>query len=647
MPMGPCISNLQVLVDGDPAAALQSVLDALRALANGTKLRLAADDEEADRTVLVAPGTRFIAVYDEHTEGKKHRALHQSARAVSMAVGAYVVAILAHDGEVLDLGLVRGSELLDHYVSDPGGVSAAMRRKLAGHAHRWAPVLAEGHNTEELAEILASDAGEAEDTLIGVADALGLDFFRAAASFGNAPASSGLLELRFRRNDYTTSTALEGTPPALRWYGGPLSETRHVGEKVHYGWTMRNSGGPIRGLDIVLSGAAVEQGLLDISEVNLVACGSRGLASMAQTKLTVCASGARARFPAARVRAAATPEAIAGAPFQMRSDLQHRSTVHVNVLGQAARVGTGDLEVRFICLEHPDVEGNGRVMVRVAPRRRAFQPMHCAPGVWSHYLEQLTGYCKLFALAVLRGHGSDARARAAELLRVGISRWPEYGVVHALLYRTQASAPETIDEDVQPFVAKTLTSILDDHAGRRLMSAQHRADKGPFAVAKNHGCALGRSVKTPSIGTGEEACVALVWLDAEVTPEGELEATAHTLRRAIDALVRDGLCLQAMCGRWDWHHPDIHATPYEQACGIEAVPTSIEWLSRYVRGVTDDSMWLGPELLARLKDRTALHNACEVEIIGDGMRLGVRAGVELRAVEEALEPLLPRCRASS
>jgi hypothetical protein len=56
--------------------------------------------------------------------------------------------------------------------------------------------------------------------------------------------------------------------------------------------------------------------------------------------------------------------------------------------------------------------------------------------------------------------------------------------------------------------------------------------------------------------------------------------------------------------------------------------------------VSPDGIWLGPDLLARI-DRKALEPVANVEKIGSTLRLVLREGSTLDALEAVLSPLLP------
>jgi hypothetical protein len=114
-------------------------------------------------------------------------------------------------------------------------------------------------------------------------------------------------------------------------------------------------------------------------------------------------------------------------------------------------------------------------------------------------------------------------------------------------------------------------------------------------------------------------------------------------RGIVDDFVRRARCAQAVLMRcrpssvaWTLDH-----SAYETACGIHGQHTlHREWCTRFLRGVSADGIWLGPELLARI-DRDALAALCRLEPIGETVRAVLRDGATLDALEGALAPVLP------
>jgi hypothetical protein len=64
------------------------------------------------------------------------------------------------------------------------------------------------------------------------------------------------------------------------------------------------------------------------------------------------------------------------------------------------------------------------------------------------------------------------------------------------------------------------------------------------------------------------------------------------------------------------------------------------WLTRFMRGVTTDATWLGPELLSRI-DRRALERVAALEEANDGVCFQLRPDATLDELEAVVAQLLP------
>src|ERR1700722_8174233 len=92
--------------------------------------------------------------------------------------------------------------------------------------------------------------------------------------------------------------------------------------------------------------------------------------------------------------------------------------------------------------------------------------------------------------------------------------------------------------------------------------------------------------------------------------------------------------VQALSGRWRWAPQfGLDSTPYERACGVGGQCTlHRSWLSRWVRGVTVGTLWLGEPIANRVEDRAALAAAAKVTPLGTGLRVAVESATQLDAV---------------
>jgi hypothetical protein len=87
--------------------------------------------------------------------------------------------------------------------------------------------------------------------------------------------------------------------------------------------------------------------------------------------------------------------------------------------------------------------------------------------------------------------------------------------------------------------------------------------------------------------------------------------------------------------------PRPESTLYETMCNVHGQCTlQHSWLTRFLRGVTRDSTWLGPELVSRI-DRAALASVATLEDSKDGVRFQLRPEATLDELEQVLADVLP------
>jgi hypothetical protein len=143
----------------------------------------------------------------------------------------------------------------------------------------------------------------------------------------------------------------------------------------------------------------------------------------------------------------------------------------------------------------------------------------------------------------------------------------------------------------------------------------------------------------------QRACISLaLWKNVSRT-KPELEDDRKRLVDLVEEFMRGAAGIQAVMGRWD-SSPDLGRTAYEQACGQSGgeYTTSRVWQTRFLRGVTEDWMWLGKDLLKRLEGARAisrLEDISTVVSIRDGIRFRLRPNSSLDELEQVLATLLP------
>ncbi len=446
-------------------------------------------------------------------------------------------------------------------------MSAAAKKDAVGHPERWAPVLADGATAADLRAAFAGEKLLAERTLADVAELLGLEAARAGIGFNYADKDDArYVALRFRLAKRPAHETPATGDPRFEMGGHSPEVDVSAGFPVQIGCAVRNAGGASRGLRVVVSGDALERGLLALDEIELVV-GSPSDAN----RIRVALEGGRASFPDLEIPAGRTLDlrALMSNPRKM-VELMHASQVHANLFGRGLAKGEGTLRVAFVPTSAPRAEHACDMIVRVqaAPHR----PLRAPAETQARGLRALEGRGTLFALVSMDLERAEAAAVATRML----ARWDpmlargeaEFGV-----FRSAAG--------VKPRTGRAAWSAIPrNFAGERLV----------FAQLAGTGFSFGGSILPREVAGDPELPTLALWTTGE--------RDARLANELMDEIMTSHRGAQAMVGRWDWSPAlGVDSTPYEIACGIHGQCTlRRSWLQRWLRGVAPGTLWLGEAL---------------------------------------------------
>src|SRR6185369_15953920 len=263
--MGATFVNIQVYTrNADTRARLDEVQACLRSVLHEDGLLPVEADQASDRTILVAAGKNWIGVYGE----------------LSRQLETQAITIVMHDSDVLWLELFDSGTVIDSFNDNPDyfvKVSSEERKSARGKPERWSSVLAPGATSAALRGVWRKRTRFAEDTLRETATLLGLDENLAQVGFRYLQQADGefddtqLLRLGFRHLVRPAHEIRAQGQPRFEFNSSSANNVAVVGSVKQFGGcSVRNMGGALHGLSLVLSGDALERGLLSISSVQLV-----------------------------------------------------------------------------------------------------------------------------------------------------------------------------------------------------------------------------------------------------------------------------------------------------------------------------------------------------------------------------------------
>jgi len=590
----------------DPKSHSQ-VRAALERFAAGIALVPAPEEEPADREMVIVDGGGGWTLVIDSSDDLERTALSIDATTVTCAL---------YDGDTTELSLYAGGKRRAR-------VATGENAKLV-HRRAWVDALGAGISLERFYEALERlrDTGDAVDEL---APLLGCT---TSALRGCAPEAGTITRLRFRLRDRPRWERQAEGPGRLEELtsssASPLKLL--VGQRHRLMLGANNRGGGFRGVRLEISGDAIVRGLLVPTGARVDVAPTREGGQRLDLSPPIGASErvvavADVMISAGRVeRPTSTELAEPGASLAF-----HAGYLELFVDFVAREPGTGTL--RVACYPSTEAVSGGVVheeLVVVAPA--AWRPLRAPSDEHTPAFDDLASDRLTSAVVVYDCSRDVAADHAKELFAVAFAE-------------RRSLEGETFDASGRAtrFDAHREDALTEAIRSARIVAVKPTAPTSidPFAPARiPEPCAW---FGAPVLGDDPSALTAVVSVPSGGAREG--------LHAAIERGVARGLILQATLVSWG-RAPSLATTPYEKAVGIEGKDaTRRSWVTRYLRVVGDDTVWIGGPMMTHLPEpaRAALDRgalACEAR--GSGALVVTVGGRDRRTgVEAALEALLP------
>jgi len=638
--MGLTAETVQVYTAGLWAANLQKrIVEVAIAYLARQGYEEAAREEEADRVVVVAPVSDggWISVYDsDFGSGEK------LAKEISKAVLSPAVSLTVFDSDDVFIRLCEGGKVQDRHEFSGGKL-----RKRA-NAEKWAAVTDPDQRTR-MGEILKEQSLFAEEQLTRLAKALGMSSEQCVTPLAELPADEdGFVRLYFRQPRKGTESRAAGGPPVL--VAGPSSHPWRaaMGEQLPpIGMYATNQGGALKGMRIRLEGSALEDGLVELSEIRVFNTGRKDMHAFA------LAEGQREvelrDFVLAE--APAMPKGVmglAGMLLKGRGGAARQMDHYVSVSLQGVlRVpGQGELRVVITPLENPDGAAQLAYPILVQPAVKGpLKADATQPGA-----SQRCRY--LYSRRIVQALYSFQPGKAAAAMAVSkaIGEWLEFleRTRPDGWFCTRANAPFQMPQ----FLETTRNDLRRQKKWTKWWAELGECESltGHIGVERQegevslHGCAgfgfhSGESHTVMSMLAASPQLT--LWADSAVFTDEEVEEAERLMAGWADDAARAGVLLQASVSRnLTGGGGSAETTPYEFASGVQGQCTMTAWwCERFVRAI-GRPMWLGPQLVARIASREALGVEAEVEELGDCWKVLPHESENAEGVEKALEEVL-------
>lgn len=586
------------------------VRSAFERFAETLDLVTAEDEEKADREIVIAnAGGGWTLVIGWTT------ALEAMALAVSNAIAdATTLTCSLYDGDTTELALFANGKRVAKIAT---GQDAKIRSNKA-----WAKALATGTSLDDFFDELERlrDEGDVIDAL---APMLGCS---ANALRGAEPEVGTITRLRFRlRERPRWEKSAEGPGKLDELEAMPVSGSSvRVGERHRSGIGGNNRGGAFHGLRIEIGGDAVARGLLVPTSVRVDASmqsddgerieldpPSRGSESVMTVANITVSAGRVERPTSGEMREPGASQASRAGFISLAIDAIARApgtgTLHIKV---SPADGSSGFECEEIVVVEPAI----------------LRPLRARPDEHSPALDILASNRFTSALVVYDCARDVAADHARELFAIILAD-PSHGFEGRI---TDATGGVTsLDPNQEEMLAHAMRSAP-------IVAVDSKAPLVVNPFTKDFSAHPSARFGAPVSGNDPSAPTAIVSV-----PFGTARDALHA---AIARGIERGLILQASLGSWG-EAPSIVSTPYEKAVGIDGKhATRKSWVTRYLRVVGDDTVWIGAPLAAHLSKaaRAAVEQRATCETLTSGaLVITVGGRDKRRAVEEALEALLP------
>jgi hypothetical protein len=647
--MGSFLTNIQVHRNGQPP---QQVREAILAALNRAPSFAVAIDPEGD----------WLTVYGESmdTQDGSHEAL---AERLSKTLNTTVIAVLLHDSDVLTMTALRDGTKEASYSNWPAYFEGGPKKPKIEGEEFWNGLLRSGGSPSKLKAAFRSRDVFGEDTLAGIAKLFGWNERLAVASYKDLEDLAEAEQIDVVR---TEEPVIE--VPAAERMGAPVSLmlSTHgrlfdlfVDERSVFGLAIESRGGASRGLEIRLSGPALEAGHARPVDLTIRPQGP-------ETEVVPFEKNAHGAF-IARLPNVAIPDgtsvpsiltAVRSRGRAQVATLKARAAATIPITVNLRGTSSGHSRLRCECVPMANPEGGSSSDVPVEVRPRSSRPLRfnaAQPGT-ARFLAMMEQPDFLFGLFVF---AADDEATTTFALGA-IEKW-----AHTVLDPGEKLDVTAMDRMLvagglagpmrEPHIASWRVVARNLLAGKpgeklrhKLASDTHvsidaeRRIRAPATVQRGT-IHWGREIGSEFHASKDNPAARQLTLTMDaMESESRTRAADSLVRKLLDEALDRGLLLQGLVGRWGMA-PSSGSLAYEIVCGLNGVPTSLQrWSSRWLRAVTPDGVWLGPSLVAALGDDVNhVESVADVEALGSGLRIVLKPGASLRDLESALERVLP------
>lgn len=267
--MGAFFTNIQFRTSEiDRSNAIDKVVNYIIKLNDEAGFNLIQNEDDADKSIIISPSEdlTWISIYDEDTEDQSSKKLNKMASCLSKEFKTIALSILVNDSDNVYVGLTNNGTLKDTISNLSKKIDFSKNKPLV-----WSDILVKNYSFEDIKSAWQSKSVFVEDFLTQFAKLINLDTSKLLTGYEylNDETLTKEIKLNFVQKDKKKLPEL-GLTKFSMVAGSGLVEAKK-GEKQFTEWIITNEGISSNGLEIIVAGECIENGLIipDLANLSL------------------------------------------------------------------------------------------------------------------------------------------------------------------------------------------------------------------------------------------------------------------------------------------------------------------------------------------------------------------------------------------
>lgn len=265
--MGAFFTNIQLRTsEVDRSNVIDKVVDYVIKLNNEAGFTITHNEDDADKSIIISPSEdlTWISIYDEDTEDQNSKKLNKIASSLSKEFKTIALSVLVNDGDTVYVGITNNGTLKDTISNRSKKIDFSKSKPLV-----WSDILVENYSFEDVKSAWQSKSVFVEDFLTQFAKLINLDSSKLLTGYEylNNESLTKEIKLNFVQKDKKKPSELGLTKFSMVARSGLVDAKK--GEKQFIEWIITNEGVSSNGLDIIVAGECIENGLIIPELANL------------------------------------------------------------------------------------------------------------------------------------------------------------------------------------------------------------------------------------------------------------------------------------------------------------------------------------------------------------------------------------------